>query len=366
MAYSIMDFGGGGSISLETEVTPIPAAPSEVTKERFPAAVEQATVDRLARLLHGSGMATLPRSTAEAADAPSAAKPPVWLAQLLASSKAETRLRGVELCAKNADPAYLEFLVNALDDPDATVRERAAAGLSQFEEGVLVERVLLALSTPGGRMGDHLPALRRQAAPRMLELLQDESAPATRRQLAAHGLGAMGETRALETLGPLAQSGDYPMAYVCARAMLALRAPEALPYWLELSTHDDEQLRAMALDGLAESGGDQAFDRLLAVASGDGESGPWLQMAAVRYIGEQPAQTAVPALVQVMEQNDLMRPDAGRLLTKFTGWEFGNDPALWRAWLENPQQFMPQPEEDADNQAPVLVEESPLETLGTF
>ena len=355
-----VDFGRPADV----EATPETHEPAS---SAYAAAVEQATVDRVNLLSHQNAVPGLPRSLGQAART-LRTSPPVWLGQLLASNSAETRLRAVELCDKKKDPAYLELLLGALDDPDATVRERTVAALGSYDTETLTERVLLAMSSPekSTPLSGHLSTLRTQLAPGFRALLNDETATATRRQVAAYALGVIGDTDALDTLGALSEAGEYPMALVSAQAMLALRTPEALPYWLSLSTHEDEQLRAVAVDGLAEAGGDQALARLEEIASGDGQSGPWLQVSAVRYIGAQPARTAVPALVRIMEGNAATRPETGELLRKLTGWQFDNDPALWRAWLENPQQFMPDPEGERPTEDSLVVEDSPLETLGSF
>lgn len=291
------------------------------------------------------------------------------LNQLFASPQAETRLRAVELCATSGEPAHAGRLAAALEDPDARVRERAAAALADIEPGELAGRVLALLGVPdrAEALSGVLPDLRGVLQQPMLDLLERAEAPQETRILAAYALGQMGGRELAEPLARYASGAQArELALACAWALLNLREPSSLEHWLALSGHEDEHMRALALDGLGTLGGEGAVARLFEIARGDGFNGPWLQAQAVRYIGRQPAHEAVPMLVTVMEKNPGMRREAVTRLRQLTRLDFGETPRLWREWLENPAAFMPEPEGEPDG-APIMPDApAPLTAIGMF
>jgi HEAT repeat protein len=241
-----------------------------------------------------------------------------------------------------------ESLLRLTLSDDAEVAQAALQRLAVAAPEVLLEPVLKAAAT-----GAAVPAWSRFRSPELEERLRGvlgdvPSAPA-RRAAAARALGALRSTASVSDL--LNASGQAGLTAACLDALEAMRAPETGPAWVRLLDRHDPELQRRAVENLAALGGPSAYRAIFAIATAQRTAAPEAQAAAIDAIAAWPLSEALPALVAVLEKNTAMRAPALRALRALSGQPLGEDPAAWRAWLQNPN---PDPDGDAGNARPEM------------
>ncbi len=262
---------------------------------------------------------------------------------MYASPNPAARLRAVELNGRGRQVRAPGVALAALSDPEPAVRTAAAQAVGEEEPSRLAGWVLLALEKPGGEqsMAQVLPVLGRDLAPPLIAVLEDTEAPMEQRQGAAQALGLLGAPAAADVLEThLKDTEHLHFALACGRALLSLQVNHTASLWLSQLEHADPRMQSLAVEALGVLGGVRAMEALLDIAKGNGRHGPWLQQRALGYIGAQPREEAIPALVAVMEANRSLARKAAARLEAMTGLSFGADPETWRKWMADPVAFM--------------------------
>ncbi|MBI2857165.1 MAG: HEAT repeat domain-containing protein [Chloroflexi bacterium] len=235
------------------------------------------------------------------------------------------RRRGIitrmsELSEDNFDLNFDRVFLMALRDPDATVRARAATGLSQCEEASVtgpllrvladdgVEEVRVAAAQALGRcvvlaeldkvsqrsvekVRDALLAvvedrhasieLRRHAlealspwtSPRVTALIEDayHSGDDDFRASALHAMGMNCDPRWLPTLLAELSSKEARFRHEAARSCGEIAQPEAVPYLLPLLQDEDIEVRMAAIWASVQIGGKEATRALRALLADEDE-----------------------------------------------------------------------------------------------
>ncbi len=277
------------------------------------------------------------------------------LQAMAASTDPAVRARGLEGLGTQSGAA-----TTALESPAALSRERAQR-LAKEDPGQLFFLVLEALLSGDtariARIEAFLPSVRSALGPKMLEELTRETTGVVQRKTAAYALGHMGYAPATDTLGQWAWSRDEDLAWRCAQALAQLARAEAVPHWISLLAHAHGPIRGLAIDQLAALRGQKAFDGLYEAALGKREVPADTCAGAAAALTAWPWDSAVPALLDILEANAAVRQHTLGLLGAYTGHDFGPDPAAWRDWYTSDGRPAP-PEPVNPNTASPFVFES--------
>jgi len=264
------------------------------------------------------------------------------LRKMSQSSDAYTRRVGLEGLGVAGAASCREFLTAVLWDSSPAVRSAAVRSLVAAGPNELCESVM-AVYTSGTpwemeSLDVVLPALREPLAPGMLACLLSEGDSSTRRMIAARCLGKMRAASVTFPLADLARSEVGPLAVVCTDALLEIRPAGGAPLFAGLVNHPNREVRWLALQGLAATGGPDAVVLIERAASDYLDRDFDLSMEAVVLLGTVGSESSIPVLLEVMRSRSRARPFAAESLRRLTGAELGNTMREWADWHARWQQ----------------------------
>jgi len=269
--------------------------------------------------------------------APSPKRSGSILIDMAQSKDPSTRLSGLEGLAQTCPAEQLERFIEALADPEPTIRALAEGVLARCAPDVLFETVMNILCAgPDVRavaVQEALPALRTSIRSKMLAVVESDEEPLVRRETAAYCLGRMGGASAIPVLAKCAWSPEPAVALSGTRALVTLRDPLVVPQLVRLTENPIADVRYTAMDGLARVGGPLATNALGRIAlTSRHEDEP--ANYAVSLLGALKDEAAIPVLIEVMRKNLRARRAAARALYEITGEDLGDLPSDWIAWYE--------------------------------
>ncbi len=174
-----------------------------------------------------------------------------------------------EALGKLKDKRAIAPLIKKLDSPHPLVRHYAVSALKNFNDGLIIERLLGVLSKP-----DEAIDIRHQAAlslgeinnklaePELLKIFQAADQPSESKLLAAIVLGMLGNPIGFEAAMKQANS-DQP--YSVGLALTALgysKNPKALPILIEYLSYGNKAQRTIAAEALGNLGNKEAIPSL--------------------------------------------------------------------------------------------------------
>jgi HEAT repeat protein len=275
---------------------------------------------------------------------------------MIDSADPQMRMRALEGWATVGGIEAYRGALRGLEDREDAVRAAAleafrrllGAKLSPEDAKALGDTVLTKIMTRptmSEETRQALHELRPVIGAVVLERFQSDKEPPEARSRAALALGLLGCREAEQALAENARAANAAFAESCAQALYELHDPDTAPVWAGLCKHRSKRIRAMAVDALVDLGGPQAFKPLYDIAVRKIYLEAPLQRRAFAGLVQWPDDTMVlPALLDVLERNSLLRPDAARELQRRTGVNLGDSAAAWRGALQGePAPAGPQP-----------------------
>ncbi|MCG5513366.1 HEAT repeat domain-containing protein [Ectothiorhodospira shaposhnikovii] len=213
-------------------------------------------------------------------------------------------------------PQARKALEHALHDADKGVRQAALAAL--VERGVSVDLALLCglLRDPDlGIQEQAVDAVIRRHDPdtitHLLPVLRDESEYA--RRAGVEVLNSIGSTRDVKLLLNSVKDEDWWVRARAADALARIGGPRVVRAVVELLRDDDEFIRRSAVEILNATRDEGALGHLMSALD---DSDWWVRERAVDALGDMGHQTAVPALIDLMERDTRAAPAVIRALAK--------------------------------------------------
>ncbi|EHQ52382.1 serine/threonine protein kinase [Ectothiorhodospira sp. PHS-1] len=213
-------------------------------------------------------------------------------------------------------PQARKALEHALHDADKGVRQAALAAL--VERGVCVDLALLCglLRDPDlGIQEQAVDAVIRRHDPdtitHLLPILRDESEYA--RRAGVEVLNSIGSTRDVKLLLNSVKDEDWWVRARAADALARIGGPRVVRAVVELLRDDDEFIRRSAVEILNATRDEGALGHLMSALD---DSDWWVRERAVDALGDLGHQTAVPALIDLMERDTRAAPAVIRALAK--------------------------------------------------
>lgn len=262
-------------------------------------------------------------------------------APLLDSADLRAEAAAVEGLAQLPPEEAAGELLNVLPRASEAVRPGVWEALGELPGDVLAAELLVRLVAGDGTLWesavDRLPALRGQLEPALMRALADGGADVELRIAAADLLGAMGSWAAMPILVDTAWTADAPLARAATAAVAKTRPPGSTPELAGLSSHDDPEIRRMALEGLADGADSAAVERLTAVMLGD-EPLPELRVLAAGLLGRSASREAVEPLIRALRAEPQVAQAALGSLQALTGQDLGPAQPDWVRWYEATRQ----------------------------
>ena len=296
----------------------------------------RASADRFARRMHTWSL-SWPDMEVEA-PSPQAENMRAVFEGMLQAAEGPARLRALEAMeGGEASLENLNRLMAALVDRDPDVRAKARELLQtqdpeaiadRFIEGALQRRPEL-----NQAIVDTAPGMRERLEAPVLRRFTREDASTQERLAAAWLLTLMRSANAAESLAATAwDTAHAPLALQCVQAIIAGEAPEAQRHLMEMAQHPFRDVRRLAIRALAHYGGADALAVVQHVATGPNERDTAVREEAILLLGQWGDPSAVPALLQVLQQRPYLRNTTAAALRQLTGQGFGQDPAQWTQW----------------------------------
>lgn len=257
-------------------------------------------------------------------------------AQQWAAGDLPLQRTALEALGAAGSPEEAYRLLTVLESPNTELHEAAMRALQATPPGILLPALLTAFSNTGAlspSLGAVLSPLRSPLLEKhLLERLERLANDVHERAAAARVLGVLRSIPAIPALHRAVEAGIQPLAQAALDGLFVMRATEATGVWTALLEHPDEQVATTAVRALGDLGGVAAQEALFAVAVSN-QAAPAMHSAALLAMAQWPYMEAVPALVNVLEQNPNLRGPVSRTLREKTGVDLGVDPALWRRWM---------------------------------
>ncbi|MFP4171457.1 MAG: HEAT repeat domain-containing protein [Candidatus Hydrogenedentota bacterium] len=330
---------GGGYFAFPQDAQQT-AEPSEAESEPSPEPASayrkaRASADRFARRMHTWSPSWPARETE--APSPYAENMQAVFEGMLQAAEGPARLRALETIDGEATLENLNRIMAALVDRDPDVRAKARELLEtqdpeeiadRFIEGALQQRPEL-----NQAITETAPGMRERLEAPVLQRFTREDASTQERLAAAWLLTLMRSADATESLAATAWDTSHPpLAVQCAQAIVAGEAPEAQRHLMEMARHPFSDVRRIAIRALAQYGGADALAVVQQVATGPHERDTTVREEAILLLGQWGDPSAVPALLQVLQQRPHLRRVTVAALQQLTGQDFGMDASRWVQW----------------------------------
>lgn len=199
---------------------------------------------------------------------------------------------------------HLQTLIHQLSNPDRTLRSEAIFALDAYPAADLVTIFMDALQTEEDFFVREdiiwsLARLGKRVVNPLIGLLK--SPKAELRQHAAHALGKIADSAALEPLVETMLQDENPAVVARVIGSLGqLRNPEAVPALIILLGHEDPEVKSALLRVLALFG-DAALPGLLASLQDDN---PRIREQAADGLGLIAHESAIPALTEALQDRE--------------------------------------------------------------
>jgi HEAT repeat protein len=213
------------------------------------------------------------------------------LVEMLDSEKKAIRKDAALVLGEIGDPVAVPYLIPLMNDEDIFVRGDAVQALGRIgnEEAVkaLIDVYFGEDQIIGAKIEDVLAEVNNpEAFPLLIELVKKQSNPFIIRSCAAHGLGNIGDPRAIPVLVEALNDENPFVRSQVAEALGNIRDASAIPVLIRILKDEDSKVREMAAGALGKIGDESAAPALIGTLNDDDMNVRCAAAAALGNMGE--------------------------------------------------------------------------------